>query len=90
MTRLVLVSAGLLAFAPALSGCLVLGAADAAGSVAAATVKTGAKVAGAAAGVTVGAARAGTDAVTTTDRERCLRAVRREGFDERLCYETPR
>ena len=52
----------------------------AATSAAVGTVKTGAKVTGAVVG---GAA----DAVTTSDRERCLQDARREKFDRRLCYE---
>jgi hypothetical protein len=54
--------------------------ADAATSAAVGTVKTGAKVTGAVVG---GAA----DVVTTSDRERCLKDARREGFDRKLCYE---
>ena len=83
MIRPLLVSAALLCAAPALSGCLVLTAADAATSVAVGTVKTGAKVTGAVVG---GAA----DVVTTSDLERCLQASRREGFDKRVCYEQRR
>lgn len=80
MTRPLLLSAALLCAAPALSGCLVLTAADAATSAAVGTVKTGAKVTGAVVG---GAA----DAVTTSELERCLQAAKRERFDRKICYE---
>ena len=80
MLRPLLTAAALLLAAPALSGCLAFTVADAAASAAVGTVKTGAKVTGAVVG---GAA----DAVTTSDRERCLKDSRREGFDRRLCYE---
>lgn len=82
MIRRLLISAALLGAAPALSGCLVLTAADAATSVAVGTVKTGAKVTGAVVG---GAA----DVVHTSDLERCLQASRRERFDKKICYEGP-
>ena len=80
MTRSRLTLCALLLTAPALSGCLALTVADAATSAAVGTVKTGAKVTGAVVG---GAA----DVVTTSDRERCLKDARREGFDRKLCYE---
>jgi len=80
MPRPLLTASVLLLAAPALSGCLALTVADAATSAAVGTVKTGAKVTGAVVG---GAA----DVVTTSDRERCLKDARREGFDRKLCYE---
>ena len=83
MIRPLLVAAALLLAAPALSGCLALTVADAATSAAVGTVKTGAKVGGAVVG---GAA----DAVTTSDRERCLRDAKREKFDRKLCYQNGR
>jgi hypothetical protein len=83
MLRPLFVASALLLAAPALSGCLAFTVADAAASAAVGTVKTGAKVTGA----VVGGA---SDAVTTTDTERCLRDAKREGFDRRLCYEGKR
>jgi hypothetical protein len=83
MLRPLFTIAALLLAAPGLSGCLALTVADAAASAAVGTVKTGAKVTGAVVG---GAA----DVVTTSDRERCLKDSRREGFDRRLCYEGKR
>lgn len=80
MIRSLLTAAALLLTGPALSGCLALTAADAATSLAVGTVKTGAKITGA----VVGGA---TDAVTTSDIERCLQDARREKFDRRICYE---
>ena len=80
MNRPLLLAAVLLAAGPSLSGCLALTVADAATSVAVGTVKTGAKVGGAVVG---GAA----DAVTTSDRERCLKDAKRERFDRKLCYQ---
>ena len=71
-----LVLAALLLAAPALSGCLALSVADAATDAVVGTAKVGAKVAG-----------AGVDAVTTSERERCLKDAEREGFDKKLCYE---
>ena len=83
MLRSLLTASALLLAAPALSGCLAFTVADAAASAAVGTVKTGAKVTGAVVG---GAA----DVVTTSDRERCLKDAKREGFDRRLCYEGAR
>jgi hypothetical protein len=83
MKRSLLTAAALLAAGPALSGCLALTVADAATSAAVGTVKAGASVTGAVVG---GAA----DAVTTSDRERCLRDAKREKFDRKLCYQNPR
>ena len=80
MTRPLLLSAALLCAAPALSGCLVLTAADAATSVAVGTVKTGAKVTGAVVG---GAA----DALHTSDQEECVREMKRRREDPRVCYQ---
>jgi hypothetical protein len=82
MIRPLLTTLALLAAAPALAGCLVLTAADAATSVAVGTVKTGAKVTGAVVG---GAA----DVVHTSELERCLQAAKRERFDRKICYEGP-
>jgi hypothetical protein len=83
MKRPLLLAAALLAAGPALSGCLALTVADAATSAAVGTVKAGAAVTGAVVG---GAA----DAVTTNDRERCLRDAKREKFDRKLCYQNGR
>lgn len=83
MTRPSLLTAALLCAAPALSGCLVLTAADAAGSAAVGTVKAGAAVTGAVVG---GAA----DVVHTSDLERCLQTAKRERFDKKVCYEAQR
>jgi hypothetical protein len=83
MRRPLLLAVALLAAGPGLSGCLALTVADAATSAAVGTVKAGAAVTGAVVG---GAA----DAVTTSDRERCLRDARREKFDRKLCYQNGR
>ena len=79
MTRLLL-CATLLAAGLGLSGCLVLSAADAVGSVAATTVKTGAKVTGAVVGGTA-------DALHTSDQEACVKEMKRRREDTRVCYE---
>ena len=79
MTRLLL-CATLLAAGLGLSGCLVLSAADAVGSVAATTVKTGAKVTGAVVGGTA-------DALHTSDQERCLAEMKKRREDTRVCYD---
>ena len=76
MTRPLLLCATLAFAAPALSGCLAFTVADAAASAAVGTAKVGAKAVG-----------AGVDVVTTSDRERCLKDAKREGFDKKLCYE---
>ena len=76
MTRPLLLAAALLALAPALSGCLALSVAGAATDAAVGTVKVGAAAVG-----------AGVDVVTTSDRERCLKDAKREGFDKKVCYE---
>ena len=80
MTRPLLLSAGLVLASFGLSGCLVASVAGAAGSVAATTVKTGAKVTGAVVG---GAA----DALHTSDQEECVREMKRRGEDTRVCYQ---
>jgi hypothetical protein len=74
--RPILLTAALLLASPALSGCLALSVADAATDAAVGTVKVGAKAVG-----------AGVDVVTTSDRERCLKDAKREGFDKKVCYE---
>jgi hypothetical protein len=79
MTRL-FVSAALLAASLGLSGCLVLSAADAVGTVAATTVKTGAKVTGAVVGGTA-------DALHTSDQERCIAEMKKRREDTRVCFE---
>ena len=79
MTRLLLCAA-LLATSVGLSGCLVLTAADAVGSVAATTVKTGAKVTGAVVGGTA-------DALHTSDQERCIAEMKKRREDTRVCFE---
>lgn len=76
MTRPLLLSAALLVASMGLSGCLAFTVADAAASAAVGTAKVGAKAVG-----------AGVDVVTTSDRERCLRDAKREGFDKKVCYE---
>ena len=76
MARPLLISAALLVVCSGLSGCLALSVADAATDVAVGTVKVGAKAVG-----------AGVDVVTTSERERCLRDAKREGFDKKVCYE---
>lgn len=76
MTRPLLLSAALLVAGAGLSGCLAFTVADAAASAAVGTAKVGAKAVG-----------AGVDVVTTSDRERCLKDAKREGFDKKLCYE---
>ncbi len=80
MIRPVLISAALLAAAPALSGCLVLTAADAATSAAVGTVKTGAKVTGAVVGGTA-------DVLHTSDQERCIAEMKRRREDTKVCFE---
>ena len=74
--RPLLLAAALTLASTGLSGCLALTVADAATDVAVGTAKVGAKAVG-----------AGVDAVHTSDRERCLRDAKREGFDRKLCYE---
>ena len=70
MIRPLLLSATLVFAAGGLSGCLVGTVADAAVSVAATTVKTGAKVTGAVVGGTA-------DALHTSDQEECVREMKR-------------
>ena len=73
-------AAAVLSAGAGLSGCVLLAAADAAGSVAATTVKTGAKVTGAVVG---GAA----DALHTSDQEECVREMKKRREDPRVCYQ---
>jgi hypothetical protein len=63
-----------------LSGCVVGTVAGAATSVAATTIKTGAKVTGAVVGGTA-------DALHTSDQEACVKEMKRRGEDTRVCYE---
>ena len=78
--RPLLLSVAVLVLGSGLSGCLAYTVASTATSVAATTVKTGAKVTGAVVG---GAA----DVVTTSDVERCLKDARREKFDRKICHQ---
>ena len=75
-----LLSAAVMMAGAGLSGCVALAVADAAGSVAATTVKTGAKVTGAVVG---GAA----DALHTSDQEECVREMKKRLEDPRVCYQ---
>ena len=79
MARPLLIAAVLLAASP-LSGCAAVAVVDTAASVAATTVKTGAKVTGAVVG-------AGVDAMTTSEREACIKEMKRQKQDTRVCYE---
>ena len=79
MTRSLLLSALLVLSGAGLPGCVALSVADAAASVAATTVKTGAKVTGAVVGGTA-------DALHTSDQEECVREMTRRRQDPRVCY----
>jgi hypothetical protein len=83
MTRPLLLSAALLFAGTGLSGCIAYTVASTATSVAATTVKTGAKVTGAVVGGTA-------DALHTSDQERCVKEMKRRREDTRVCYERRR